>query len=243
MKRRAPLLYRHRLVLAPSAVVSLHMAVLLGIASIGARPATPRAAKPATPTLYSPISVLFLEPRPVAAPAAQAAMARPRMPATPPSRQMPPPAQLPAPNVTAHRAIASAPATAAPAADTFQSQAESAPPTLAGPSNTKAAASGPNATTASGTAIQAAHPDYAHNPAPDYPLALREQGIGGIVWLRVWVDQDGRPAEIRLHKGSGYRLLDDAALRAVRHWRFIPARVGPQPQASWVEFPIRFTLG
>lgn len=242
MKRRAPLLYRHRLVLAPSAVVSLHMAVLLGIASIGARPATPRAAKPATPTLYTPISALFLAPPPVAA---QAAMTRPRMPATPPSRQMPPPAQPPAPNVSAQQAIASAPATAAPAAspsaDTFQSQAESASPTLASPSNAKAAVSGPNAATAS--AIQTAHPDYAHNPGPDYPLALREQGIGGIVWLRVWVDQDGRPAEIRLHKGSGYRLLDDAALRAVRHWRFIPARVGPQPQASWVEFPIRFTLG
>lgn len=87
-----------------------------------------------------------------------------------------------------------------------------------------------------------ARPDYAYNPAPDYPLALREQGIGGVVWLRVWVDGEGRPGEIRLAKGSGYRLLDDAAMRAVKHWRFVPARSGDQTLASWVEFPIRFAL-
>lgn len=87
-----------------------------------------------------------------------------------------------------------------------------------------------------------ARPDYAYNPPPDYPLALREQGIGGVVWLRVWVDGDGRPGEIRLARGSGYRLLDDAAVRAVRHWRFLPARSGDQTIASWVEFPIRFAL-
>lgn len=77
---------------------------------------------------------------------------------------------------------------------------------------------------------------------PDYPMLLREQGVGGVVWLRVWVDSDGRPIEIKLAKGSGYRLLDDAALRAVKQWRFIPAKNGEQRMASWVEFPIRFTL-
>ncbi|ATE61902.1 energy transducer TonB [Thauera sinica] len=90
--------------------------------------------------------------------------------------------------------------------------------------------------------VREAHPDYAYNPAPAYPPLLQEQGIGGVVWLRVWVDGDGRPREIRLAKGSGYRLLDDAALRAVRNWRFIPARRGDEPLASWVEFPIRFTV-
>lgn len=87
-----------------------------------------------------------------------------------------------------------------------------------------------------------ARPDYAYNPPPDYPLAMREQGIAGVVWLRVWVDGEGRPGEVRLARGSGYRLLDDAAMRAVRDWRFVPARSGDQAIASWVEFPIRFAL-
>lgn len=73
-------------------------------------------------------------------------------------------------------------------------------------------------------------------------MVLREQGVGGVVWLRVWVDNDGRPVEIKLSKGSGYRLLDDAALRAVKLWRFIPAKNGEQRMTSWVEFPIRFAL-
>ena len=89
---------------------------------------------------------------------------------------------------------------------------------------------------------QTARPDYAYNPQPEYPILLREQDVGGVVWLRVWVDSEGRPGEIKLAKGSGFRLLDDAALRAVRQWRFIPARTGEQKLASWVEFPIRFTL-
>ena len=88
----------------------------------------------------------------------------------------------------------------------------------------------------------AAEPDYAYNPQPDYPVLLREQGVGGVVWLRVWVDSDGYPSEIKLARGSGYRLLDDAALRAVRLWRFTPAKRGDNRLASWVEFPIRFTL-
>lgn len=90
--------------------------------------------------------------------------------------------------------------------------------------------------------MQAAKPDYAYNPQPDYPMLLREQGVGGVVWLRVWVDSEGHPGEIKLAKGSGYRLLDDAALLAVRQWRFTPARRGDNKLASWVEFPIRFTL-
>lgn len=90
--------------------------------------------------------------------------------------------------------------------------------------------------------LRIAQPDYAHNPVPDYPLSLREQGVGGVVWLRVWVETDGRPGEVFLVKSSGYRLLDESALHAVRHWRFQPAHNGEQALASWVEFPIRFSI-
>jgi protein TonB len=111
-----------------------------------------------------------------------------------------------------------------------------------GDGHATAASTTPVAGQAGPQPIQSARPDFAYNPQPDYPLLLREQGVGGVVWLRVWVDSDGRPVEIKLAKGSGYRLLDDAALRAVKLWRFIPARLGEQRLASWVEFPIRFTL-
>jgi TonB family protein len=100
----------------------------------------------------------------------------------------------------------------------------------------------PSANQAATQLLQTARPDHAHNPKPDYPLALRDQGISGVVWLRVWVDPTGRPREIELAKGSGYRLFDEAALRAVQHWRFIPAKSAQQSFASWVEFAVRFEL-
>jgi protein TonB len=89
---------------------------------------------------------------------------------------------------------------------------------------------------------QGAHPNYAYSPKPEYPILLREQGIGGVVRLRVFVDSHGRPAKIKLAKGSGYRLLDESALQAVKKWCFFPAKDGEKKLASWVEFPILFTL-
>ena len=89
---------------------------------------------------------------------------------------------------------------------------------------------------------QTARPDHAHSPKPAYPLALRDLGVSGVVWLRVWVDNTGRPREIELAKGSGYRLFDEAALRAVQHWRFVPAKNEQQSLASWVEFAVRFEI-
>jgi TonB family protein len=90
--------------------------------------------------------------------------------------------------------------------------------------------------------LQTARPDHAHSPKPAYPLALRDLGVSGVVWLRVWVDKNGRPREIELAKGSGYRLFDEAALRAVQHWHFVPAKNEQQSLASWVEFAVRFEI-
>lgn len=90
--------------------------------------------------------------------------------------------------------------------------------------------------------LQTARPDHAHSPKPAYPLALRDLGVSGVVWLRVWVDNTGRPREIELARGSGYRLFDEAALRAVQHWRFVPAKNEQQSLASWVEFAVRFEV-
>jgi TonB family protein len=89
---------------------------------------------------------------------------------------------------------------------------------------------------------ESAQPTHALNPPPDYPITLRQRGIEGTVWLRVHVDRSGLPEQIILFKTSGYRLFDEAALRAVARWRFRPARSNGQYFASWVEFPVRFIL-
>ena len=90
--------------------------------------------------------------------------------------------------------------------------------------------------------VVVAHADRWQCPPAPHPAALRERGIEGAVMLRVKVDMQGRPADVQLLAGSGWRLFDEAALQQVRACRFIPARQGDQAIDSWVEFPVRFAL-
>jgi protein TonB len=85
--------------------------------------------------------------------------------------------------------------------------------------------------------------DHAACPPARYPALLRERGIEGVVQLRVKVGPDGRAAEVQLQRGSGWRLLDEAALAQARGCSFRPAVEGERPVAEWVEFPVRFALG
>jgi protein TonB len=84
--------------------------------------------------------------------------------------------------------------------------------------------------------------NYLNNPAPAYPALPRRQGHQGKVVLRVFVSSAGAADQVQIRNSSGYDLLDQAALNAVRRWRFVPARQGDQPIAAWVLVPITFTL-
>ncbi len=84
--------------------------------------------------------------------------------------------------------------------------------------------------------------DYLENPAPAYPLAARRRGLQGTVRLEVLVGRDGRAKEIKLAESSGAPELDEAAQRAVREWRFAPARRGSDPIDASVIVPVRFQL-
>lgn len=57
---------------------------------------------------------------------------------------------------------------------------------------------------------------------PSYPLESRRKREQGTVVLMLALGTDGRVADIRLAKSSGYDRLDRAALGAVRHWRWSP---------------------
>ena len=60
--------------------------------------------------------------------------------------------------------------------------------------------------------------------------------------MRVLVESDGAPREVLIALSSGHDMLDQAALKSVRAWRFLPARRFGEAYASWVEFPVRFEL-
>jgi len=84
---------------------------------------------------------------------------------------------------------------------------------------------------------------YIAAPAPPYPRPAVRAGLTGTVWLRVLVDETGRPVSVDVDQGSGHRILDDAARRQVlAHWRFQPALHDGQPTQAWGRVPIEFKL-
>lgn len=85
--------------------------------------------------------------------------------------------------------------------------------------------------------------DYLHNPAPVYPPVAQDQGWEGHVVLRVHVLASGRPDSVSVAVSSGRKMLDEAALKAVSNWSFVPARRGATATDGWVKVPIDFRLG
>jgi protein TonB len=62
------------------------------------------------------------------------------------------------------------------------------------------------------------------------------------VLLEVQILANGQPGEIDIVEGSGHALLDQAALAALRDWRFQPARQGGRAVSATLQVPVRFEL-
>lgn len=84
---------------------------------------------------------------------------------------------------------------------------------------------------------------YLHNPPPKYPAMSRRLGEQGRILLRVTVSADGAAVSVALQASSGSSRLDEAALGAVKRWRFVPAKRGGQAISASVVVPIKFSLG
>jgi protein TonB len=87
-----------------------------------------------------------------------------------------------------------------------------------------------------------ARPKGGYQVRPAYPSAPRRLGIQGTTMLRVHVLADGRIGEVLVDHSAGHPDLDQAALEAVRRWRFEPARRGADAVAMWVLLPVEFRL-
>jgi TonB family protein len=74
-----------------------------------------------------------------------------------------------------------------------------------------------------------------------YSDDARAKGIEGNVVVGFTVDHDGMPQGIQV-KRSLYPSLDQAAIEAVRSWRFEPAMKNGQPVSMWMEAEINFSL-
>ncbi len=191
------------------------------------RPVSERAAPP-TPPAPAPARALPsppLSPAPAAKPALAPVLASTRpaptadVPLVPPvqdSKPVPPvaaQAPVPAATTTAHASANPAPA------------AEPARPVAASPKELPM------------SAVR-----YLVEPQQVYPRASRDLGESGVVQLKVLVDEEGRPKEVLVSKGSGFPRLDRQAVQNMKAARFQPHIEAGVPRAVWVPAEIVFNL-
>ncbi|WP_299595235.1 energy transducer TonB [uncultured Microbulbifer sp.] len=86
-------------------------------------------------------------------------------------------------------------------------------------------------------------PAFASPPgAPAYPELARQRRQQGTVVVEVQLDRTGAQVVRRLLQSSGVDSLDEAALKAVAGWQFLPYRENGQARLSRVRLPIQFSL-
>jgi protein TonB len=93
-----------------------------------------------------------------------------------------------------------------------------------------------------GAGIAAVAPVVLARVTPEYPQEARRRRIEGQVLLRAIVDREGR-VEDDVEVVQSVRELDEAAVSALRQWRFRPGRDGEgRAVRVRIEVPIRFQL-
>jgi TonB family protein len=77
--------------------------------------------------------------------------------------------------------------------------------------------------------------------APVYPDDARAAGVQGVVILEVLIDENGDVSDAKVLRSVP--MLDQAAVDAVRQWRFTPTLLNNVPVTVVMTVTVNFTLG
>jgi len=83
-------------------------------------------------------------------------------------------------------------------------------------------------------------PRKLNDVTPLYPPLARAAGVRGVVIIEATIDGDGVVVAARVLRSVP--MLDEAALAAVRRWRYAPARLNGVPAAVLITVTVNFTL-
>lgn len=84
--------------------------------------------------------------------------------------------------------------------------------------------------------------DAANCAKPDYPKSALRNGDSGAVTLALLIGTDGRVADSKIEKSSGFRDLDRAAQVGLGLCRFKPGTIDGVPQQSWTRMQYVWNL-
>jgi protein TonB len=82
-------------------------------------------------------------------------------------------------------------------------------------------------------------PQLKKTTRPLYPARALQMRVGGVVLVRVLVSERGDALHVEVARGIE-RELDEAAVAAVRQWKFEPGRKADRPVASWMNVAVPF---
>lgn len=189
-----------------------------------------------TPPEAPPVLVEFMQTQPTPKTSEQPVA----KPIPVPPRPQPVAAPTPSPQPQPSPSKVSAPTEVAQAAPV----APSAPttPTPPAPPAPPAPAPAPVVTAPSKTEVSIPASYSASNQKPIYPNMSKRLGEQGTVVLRVLVKADGSAGEVEVKSSSSYPRLDQAAVEAVKTWRFNSAKIDGKAIDEWYQVPIPFKL-
>lgn len=84
-------------------------------------------------------------------------------------------------------------------------------------------------------------PTKVHDVAPTYPAIAQAARVQGVVIIEATIGTDGQVVDARVLRAEP--LLAEAALQAVRQWRYTPTRLNGQPVAVIMTVTVMFRLG
>ena len=76
---------------------------------------------------------------------------------------------------------------------------------------------------------------------PVYPENVKKLGIEGTVMLNAVLDKNGNVVKVEVKK-SLYPALDNEAVKALKQWKFKPAKNDNKPISVWITVPFDFSL-
>lgn len=79
-------------------------------------------------------------------------------------------------------------------------------------------------------------------PPPSYPKSAFEQRQVGVVNLRIDVDAQGHPTDVRVLSATNPGVFDAVSVAAARSWTYRPARRNGRPVAAAVRVPITYAM-
>lgn len=86
-------------------------------------------------------------------------------------------------------------------------------------------------------------PALKEKPVPiRYPRWAVREGWEGTLVIAVEILKTGEVGRWKVMESTGYSLLDEAALTAIRKWRFHPAREQGVPIVSCIQVPVHFEI-